>query len=84
LTPQNNESGRKKKTTHIGKSGAYLLIQVALAASSSEKHPEVKGKHQALKKARRKKATIAIARRLLTAIYHILRKNEAYDSSLYY
>lgn len=88
LTPQNNESAGKKKTTRIGKAGAYLkplLVQVALAASRSEKHPEVKGKHQALKKRRGgKKATIAIARRLLTAIYHMLRKNESYNPSLYY
>ena len=44
LTPQNAESTGKKKTTRIGKSGAYLkplLIQVALAASRSEKHPEI-------------------------------------------
>ncbi|MDS1028947.1 IS110 family transposase [Bacillota bacterium LX-D] len=87
LTPQNNESAGKKKTTRIGKSGAYikpLLVQIALASSRSEKYPEVRGKHQALKKRRGgKKATIAIARRLLTAIYQILKKGEAYNPSLY-
>lgn len=87
LTPQNNESAGKKKTTRIGKSGAYikpLLIQIALAASRSDKHPEIKGKHQALKKRRGgKKATIAIARRLLVAIYHMLRNGEAYNPSTY-
>lgn len=87
LTPQNNESAGKKKTTRIGKSGAYikpLLIQISLAASRSGKHPEIKGKHQALKKRRGgKKATIAIARRLLVAIYHMLRNGEAYNPSAY-
>lgn len=87
LTPQNAESAGKKKTTRIGKSGAYLkplLIQVALAASRSEKHPEIYGKKLALQKRRgKKKAIIAIARRLLTAIYHILSKGEAYDPSAY-
>lgn len=57
LTPQNTESAGKKKTTRIGKSGAYLkplLIQVALAASRGEKHPEIYGKKQALQKRRGK------------------------------
>ena len=86
LTPQNAESAGKKKTTRIGKSGSYLkplLIQVALAASRSARHPEIYGKKQALQKRRgKKKAIIAIARRLLTAIYHILRKAEPYDPSV--
>lgn len=85
LTPQNAESAGKKKTTRIGKSGAYLkplLIQVALAASRSEKHPEIYGKKQALQKRRgKKKAIVAIARRILTAIYHILSKDEPYNPS---
>ena len=87
LTPQNAESAGKKKTTRIGKSGAYLkplLIQVALAASRSKKHPEFYGKKQALQKRRgKKKAIIAIARRILTAIYHILSKGEAYNPTAY-
>lgn len=87
LTPQNAESAGKKKTTRIGKSGAYLkplLVQVALAASRSPKHPEIYGKKQALQKRRgKKRATIAIARRLLTAIYHILKKGEPYNPAAY-
>ena len=87
LTPQNDQSAGKKKTTRIGKSGAYLkplLIQVALAASRGEKHPEIYGKKQALQKRRgKKKAIVAIARRLLTAIYHILSKNEPYNPAAY-
>lgn len=87
LTPQNAESAGKKKTTRIGKSGAYLkplLIQVALAAGRSEKYPEIYGKKQALKKRRgNKKANVAIARRILTAIYHMLSRGEAYNSSAY-
>jgi len=61
-----------------------MLVQIALASSRSDKHPEIKGKHQSLKKRRGgKKATIAIARRLLVAIYHMLLKGEAYNPSLY-
>lgn len=55
LTPQNNESAGKKKTTRIGKSGTYLkplLIQIAIASSRSEKHPEIREKYLALKNAK--------------------------------
>jgi transposase len=87
VTPQNNESAGKKKTTRISRAGAYLkplLVQIALAVSKSAKHPEIRDKYQALKKRRgHKKAIIAIARRLLTAIWHILSKNEAYNAELY-
>ena len=88
LTPQNQESAGKKKTTRIGRAGQYLkplLVQIALAVSKSAKHPEIKNKFDSLKKRRGgKKATIAIARRLLTAIYHMLSKNEAYNAELYH
>jgi len=87
LAPQNNESAGKKKTTRIGKAGAYikpLLVQIALAASRMKDFPEISGKFQILKKRRGgKKARIAIARRILVAIYHMLSKNEPYNSSLY-
>ena len=87
LTPQNQESAGKKKTTRIGRAGAYLkplLVQIALAVSKSDKHPELKNKYQQLKKRRGgKKAVIAIARKLLTAIWQMLSKNEAYNAELY-
>lgn len=87
LAPQNNESAGKKKTTRIGKAGAYikpLLVQVALAASRTKSATEISGKYQSLKKRRGgKKARIAIARRILTAIYHMFSKNEAYNAALY-
>ena len=84
LTPQNNESAGKKKTTRIGKAGQYikpLLIQCALAASNprSVKQPEIRDKFQQLKKRRgSKKARVAIARKLLTAIYQMILKDEPY------
>lgn len=87
LTPQNQESAGKKKTTRISRAGAYikpLLVQCALAAVKSKKHPEIARRYQALKKRRgHKKAIIAIARMLLTAIYNILKKNEPYNPELY-
>jgi transposase len=87
LTPQNQESAGKKKTTRIGRAGAYLkplLVQIALNVGKSDKCPELKNKYQTLKKRRGgKKAVIAIARKLLTAIWHILEKKEAYNAELY-
>jgi transposase len=87
LTPQNNESAGKKKTTRISRAGAYikpLLVQCANAAIKSSKHPEIKNRYLKLKKRRgHKKAIIAIARMLLTAIYNILKKNEPYNPELY-
>lgn len=88
LTPQNDQSAGKKKTTRISRAGAYikpLLVQCALAAvKSKNKHPEVYNRYSALKKRRgHKKATIAIARMLLTAIYNILKKHEPYNAEIY-
>jgi len=87
LTPQNQESAGKKKTTRIGRAGAYLkplLVQIALNCGKSDKCPELKNKYLTLKKRRGgKKAVIAIARKLLTAMWHILTKNEAYNAELY-
>jgi len=87
MTPQNNESAGKKKTTRISHAGAYikpLLVQCAVAVSNSEKHPEIRNRYLALRKRRgHKKAVIAIARMMLTAIYNILKKNEPYNADLY-
>lgn len=88
LTPQNNESAGKKKTTRISRAGAYikpLLIQCSNAVVTSNKHPEIRNRYLALKKRRgHKKAIIAISRILLTAIYSILKNNEPYNASLYH
>jgi len=88
LAPQNDQSAGKKKTTRVSRAGVYikpLLVQCALAAIKSNKHPEVKNRYHAIKKRRgHKKAIIAIARMLLTAIYNILKKNEPYNAELYH
>ena len=87
LTPQNSESAGKKKTTRIGRAGAYLkplLVQCALCAVRAKQNPEIRSRYLNLKKRRgHKKAIIAIARMLLTAIYNILKKNEPYNPELY-
>ena len=87
LTPQNDNSAGKMKTTRISRAGVYikpLLVQCANAAIKSNKNPEIRNRYYAIKKRRgHKKAIIAIARMLLTAIYNILKKNEPYNSELY-
>ena len=75
LTPQNNESAGNIKP---------LLVQCALCAIRAKQFPEVRNRYLALKKRRgHKKAIIAIARMLLTAIYNMLKKNEPYNPELY-
>jgi transposase len=87
LAPQNNESANKKKTTRIARAGAFLkplLVQCTLSAVSSNKYPWLKDKYQALKKRRgHKKAVIAIARKLLAAIWNMLAKNQPYNHELH-
>ena len=87
LTPQNNESAGKKKTTRINRAGAYikpLLVQCANNAIRCKANSEIRNRYLALKKRRgHKKAIIAISRMLLTAIYNILKKNEPYNPALY-
>lgn len=87
LTPTNNESAGKKKSVRISRAGCYikpLLVQCATAVVKSEKHPEIRNRYLKLRKRRgHKRAIIAIARMLLTAIYHILKNKEPYNAELY-
>jgi transposase len=87
LAPQNDQSAGKKKTTRISRAGAYLkplLVQCALSAIRCKANPEIANRYNAIKKRRgHKKAIIAIARMLLTAIYNILKKDEPYNAELY-
>lgn len=87
LTPTNNESAGKKKSVRISRAGCYikpLLVQCATAVVKSEKHPEIRNRYLRIKKRRgHKRAIIAIARMLLTAIYNILKKKEPYNPELY-
>ena len=81
LSPANNTSARKNKSTKIGKGGHYLkplLVQCALAAvKSTKKHPYFYNKYISLKKRRgHKKAIIAIARKMLVSIYHMIKEDK--------
>ena len=83
LTPRCNESAKKKKSVRITKAGIYikpLLVQCALCAIKDKSCPYIKARYESLKKRRgHKKAIIAIARLLLTSIYHILLIGEVFD-----
>lgn len=87
LTPTNNESAGKKKTVRVSKAGCYikpLLVQCANAVVKSTKHPEIRNRYLRLRKRRgHKKAIIAIARMLLTALYNMLKNKEPYNAELY-
>ena len=87
LTPTNNESAGKEKSVRVSKAGCYikpLLVQCANAVVTSKKHPEIRNRYLRLKKRRgHKKAIIAIARMLLTALYHMLKNEETYNAELY-
>ena len=49
-----------------------------------KKHPEIRNRYLRLKKRRgHKKTIIAIARMLLTALYHMLKNGENYNAELY-
>ena len=87
LTPTSNESAGKKKSVRVSKAGCYikpLLVQCANAVVKSSKHPEMRSRYLRIRKRRgHKKAVIAIARMLLTALYHMLKNKESYNAELY-
>lgn len=85
--PRNDSSGGKRKSNRISRAGSYLkplLVQVANAVITSNKHPEFKERYRRIKARRgHKKAIIAICRMLLTAIWNVLSKSEPYSADGY-
>jgi hypothetical protein len=81
LRPRNDESAKKIKSRKITNGNKYLrriLVQCAWAISRSKQcWLSVKFSELAKRKSQ-KKALIAIARKLLVIIWHILSKHEAY------
>jgi transposase len=81
IAPGNNESAGKKKSTRITHGNKYLktaLVEAAWAASHT-KDTYLNRKYKSMV-ARRgpKKALIAVAHKMLTAIYYILKNQELY------
>jgi transposase len=85
LTPGNNESAGKKKSVRITRAGVYLkpaLVQVAHASVICVDQPYYANKFRGIMKRRGKKRTIiAIARMILTAVYHIMKTGEVWNPS---
>ena len=83
LTPGNNESAGKKKSVRISRAGVYLkpaLVQVAHAAVKDKQNPYYALKYERIAKRRgKKRAIIAIARMILTAIYSMLSTGEIWN-----
>lgn len=83
LTPGNNESAGKKKSVKITRAGVYLkpaLVQVAHAAVKDTANSYYKIKYEQISKRRgKKRAIIAIARMILTAIYHMFSTGEVFN-----
>ena len=81
--PRYNESAKKKKSVKITKAGIYiesLLIQCTLCAFKDNSCSYIKARYKSLKRNHgHKKAIIAIARLLLTSIYHILLTGKIFD-----
>ena len=83
LTPGSNESAGKKKSVRISRAGVYLkpiLVQVAHAAVKGKDNPYYALKYERIAKHRgKKRAIIAIARMILTAIYSMFSTGELWN-----
>jgi transposase len=82
ICPGNNESGGERKSSRIPKGNVYLKTALVEAAKAAAK---AKGTHLTDKfyrlKARRgyKRAAVAVAHKILTAIYHMFSHQVCYD-----
>ena len=83
LTPGNNESAGKKKSVRITRAGVYLkpaLVQVAHAAVKATDNSYYRLKFEKIAKRRgKKRAIIAIARMILTAVFKIMSTGEVWN-----
>ena len=83
LTPGCNESAGKKKSVKISRAGVYLkpcLVEVAHCAVKDKSNSYYANKFNKISKRRgKKRATIAIARKILVAIYHMLSTGEVWN-----
>ena len=83
LTPGNNESAGKKKSVRITRAGVYLkpaLVQVAHAAVKATDNSYYRLKYEQISKRRgKKRAIIAIARMILTAVFKMMSTGEVWN-----
>lgn len=87
LTPSNDQSAGKKKSVRISRAGIYIkpiLVQCANAAIRDKSFIHYRTRYEAIKLRRgHKRAIIAIARMILTAIYYMLSSGEFFNPGLY-
>ena len=85
LAPGCNESAGKKKSVKISRAGVYLkpcLVEVAHCAVKDKANTYYANKFNKISKRRgKKRAYIAIARKILVAIYHMLSTGEVWNPS---
>lgn len=83
LAPGCNESAGKKKSVRISRAGVYLkpcLVEVAHSAIKDKTNTYYAEKYNKISKRRGKKRTIiAIARKILVAIYHMISTGEVWN-----
>ena len=83
LAPGCNESAGKKKSVKISRAGVYLkpyLVEVAHNAVKDKTNPYYAKKFEKISKRRgKKRAYIAIARKILVAIYHMFSTGEVWN-----
>ena len=83
LTPGNNESAGKKKSVRITRAGVYLkpaLVQVAHTAVKATDNSYYRLEYEQISKRRgKKRAIIAIARTILTAIFQMMTTGEVWN-----
>ena len=83
LAPGCNESAGKKKSVKISRAGVYLkpcLVEVAHCAVKDKTNTYYANKFEKISKRRgKKRTTIAIARKILVAIYHMLSSGEVWN-----
>jgi transposase len=85
LRPRNDESAGKYKSTAITKGNKYLkatLVQTAWAASRSKGTFFMEKFNRLAIRKSRKKALIAIARKILVTVWHILNEQRGYNPTL--
>lgn len=83
LTPGCNESAGKKKSVKISRAGVYLkpyLVEIAYNAVKDKTNSYYAKKFEKISKRRgKKRAYIAIARKILVAIYHMFETGETWN-----
>lgn len=86
LSPGNNESAHKRKSTHIMKGNPYLksmLCEVAWVIAGKRKTYLSAWYWRLKQKKGPKKAIVALARKLLVIIYSMLKNKTKFDESVF-